>query len=74
MYGFLAPAPVQSLRGFRRIFSKFKKLKGMFVAFVRFALIVEGLLTGPSYNLCDDVRREFPILLLIAFQSDQRRA
>lgn len=31
------------LKGFRRIFSRFDKLDVMFVAFITFALIVEGL-------------------------------
>ena len=31
------------LKGFRRIFSRFDKLDIMFVAFIHFALIVEGL-------------------------------
>jgi transposase len=31
------------LKGFRRIFSRFEKLDGMFVAFINFALIVDGL-------------------------------
>jgi transposase len=31
------------LKGFRRIFSRFEKLDVMFVAFINFALIVEGL-------------------------------
>ena len=31
------------LKGFRRIFSRFDKLDVMFVAFINFALIVEGL-------------------------------
>jgi transposase len=31
------------LKGFRRIFSRFEKLAGMFVAFINFALIVDGL-------------------------------
>ena len=31
------------LKGFRRIFSRFEKLDVMFVAFIHFALIVEGL-------------------------------
>ena len=31
------------LKGFRRIFSRFDKLDVMFVAFIHFALIVEGL-------------------------------
>ena len=71
MYGFLAPAPVQCLRGFRSIFSQFEKLEEMFVAFVQFALIVEGPLTGPSYNLGHENSQ---FLSLIAFLSDQRRA
>jgi transposase len=32
------------LKGFRRVFSRFEKLDVMFVAFINFALIVEGLL------------------------------
>ncbi len=39
------------LKGFRRIFSRFDKLDVMFLAFIRFALIVRGtpvVLTGPS--------------------------
>jgi transposase len=31
------------LKGFRRIFSRFEKLDVMFVAFINFALIVDGL-------------------------------
>ena len=31
------------LKGFRRIFSRFDKLDVMFLAFLRFALIVEAL-------------------------------
>jgi transposase len=31
------------LKGFRRIFSRFEKLDVMFVAFITFALIVDGL-------------------------------
>jgi transposase len=31
------------LKGFRRIFSRFEKLDAMFIAFINFALIVEGL-------------------------------
>ena len=31
------------LKGFRRIFSRFEKLDVMFVAFIHFALIIEGL-------------------------------
>ena len=31
------------LKGFRRIFSRFEKLDVMFVAFIYFALIVDGL-------------------------------
>ena len=31
------------LKGFRRIFLRFEKLDGMFVAFINVALIVEGL-------------------------------
>ncbi len=31
------------LKGFRRVFSRFDKLDVMFLAFVHFALIVEGL-------------------------------
>jgi transposase len=31
------------LKGFRRIFSRFDKLDVMFLAFIHFALIVEGL-------------------------------
>ena len=31
------------LKGFRRIFSRFEKLDVMFVAFIHFALIVDGL-------------------------------
>ena len=31
------------LKGFRRIFSRFEKLDVMFIAFINFALIVEGL-------------------------------
>lgn len=31
------------LKGFRRIFTRFEKLDVMFVAFINFALIVEGL-------------------------------
>jgi len=31
------------LKGFRRIFSRFEKLEVMFVAFITFALIVDGL-------------------------------
>jgi transposase len=31
------------LKGFRRLFSRFEKLDVMFVAFIHFALIVEGL-------------------------------
>jgi transposase len=31
------------LKGFRRIFSRFDKLDVMFIAFIHFALIVEGL-------------------------------
>ncbi|MGE3979207.1 MAG: IS5/IS1182 family transposase, partial [Nitrospira sp.] len=31
------------LKGFRRIFSRFEKLDVMFIAFIHFALIVEGL-------------------------------
>ena len=31
------------LKGFRRLFSRFEKLDVMFVAFINFALIVEGL-------------------------------
>ncbi len=39
------------LKGFRRIFSRFEKLDVMFIAFISFALIADGLrlvLTGPS--------------------------
>jgi len=32
------------LKGFRRIFSRFDKLDVMFLAFIHFALIVDGLL------------------------------
>ena len=32
------------LKGFRRIFSRFDKLDVMFIAFIHFALIVEGLI------------------------------
>ena len=32
------------LKGFRRIFSRFEKLDVMFVGFIHFALIVDGLL------------------------------
>ena len=31
------------LKGFRRIFSRFEKLDAMFLAFINFALIVDGL-------------------------------
>jgi len=31
------------LKGFRRIFSRFEKLDLMFIAFIHFALIVDGL-------------------------------
>ena len=31
------------LKGFRRLFSRFEKLDVMFVAFIHFALIVDGL-------------------------------
>jgi len=31
------------LKGFRRLFSRFDKLDGMFVAFINVALIVDGL-------------------------------
>ncbi len=31
------------LKGFRRIFSRFEKLDVMFIGFINFALIVEGL-------------------------------
>ena len=31
------------LKGFRRIFSRFDKLDVMFIAFINFALIIEGL-------------------------------
>jgi len=31
------------LKGFRRIFSRFEKLDVMFIAFIHFALIIEGL-------------------------------
>ncbi|MBR7907467.1 IS5/IS1182 family transposase, partial [Burkholderia cenocepacia] len=31
------------LKGFRRIFSRFEKLDTMFLAFINFALIVDGL-------------------------------
>ena len=31
------------LKGFRRIFSRFDKLDAMFIAFINFALIVDGL-------------------------------
>ncbi len=31
------------LKGFRRIFSRFEKLDVMFLAFINFALIVDGL-------------------------------
>ena len=31
------------LKGFRRIFSRFDKLDVMFIAFIQFALIIEGL-------------------------------
>ncbi|MEP6879906.1 MAG: IS5/IS1182 family transposase, partial [Nitrosospira sp.] len=31
------------LKGFRRIFSRFEKLDVMFIGFILFALIVEGL-------------------------------
>ncbi len=31
------------LKGFRRIFSRFEKLDVMFMAFINFALIVDGL-------------------------------
>ena len=31
------------LKGFRRIFSRFEKLDVMFVAFINFAFIVDGL-------------------------------
>ena len=31
------------LKGFRRIFSRFDKLDVMFIAFINFALIVDGL-------------------------------
>ncbi|MEK6212154.1 MAG: IS5 family transposase [Pseudomonadota bacterium] len=34
---------LRRLKGFRRIFSRFEKLDVMFVAFIHFALIVEGL-------------------------------
>ena len=39
------------LKGFRRIFSRFEKLDVIFIGFILFALIVDGLryvLTGPS--------------------------
>ena len=35
--------PFRRLKGFRRIFSRFEKLDVMFVAFINFALIVDGL-------------------------------
>lgn len=35
--------PFRRLKGFRRIFSRFEKLDLVFVAFIYFALIVEGL-------------------------------
>ena len=31
------------LKGFRRIFSRFEKLDAMFIAFINFALIADGL-------------------------------
>jgi len=31
------------LKGFRRLFSRFEKLDVMFLAFITFALIIEGL-------------------------------
>ncbi|MBA1263982.1 IS5/IS1182 family transposase, partial [Pseudomonas stutzeri] len=31
------------LKGFRRIFSRFEKLDVMFIGFINFALIVDGL-------------------------------
>ena len=34
---------VRRLKGFRRLFSRFEKLDVMFVAFINFALIVDGL-------------------------------
>lgn len=34
---------IRRLKGFRRIFSRFDKLDVMFLAFISFALIVEGL-------------------------------
>ena len=39
------------LKGYRRIFSRFEKLDVMFMAFISFVLIADGLrivLTGPS--------------------------
>ena len=35
--------PFRRLKGFRRIFSRFEKLDLMFIAFINFALIVDGL-------------------------------
>ena len=34
---------VRRLKGFRRVFSRFDKLDVMFLAFIHFALIVDGL-------------------------------
>jgi transposase len=34
---------VRRLRGFRRVFSRFDKLDRMFVGFISFALIADGL-------------------------------
>jgi len=33
----------RKLKGFRRIFSRFEKLDVMFIAFINFALIADGL-------------------------------
>jgi transposase len=35
--------PFRRLKGFRRIFSRFEKLDVMFIGFILFALIVDGL-------------------------------
>jgi len=35
--------PFRRLKGFRRIFSRFEKLDLMFIAFINFALIADGL-------------------------------
>ena len=45
------------LKGFRRIFSRFEKLDLMFIGFINFALIAEGLLgTIAEFTLRESVR------------------